>query len=303
MTGRRGDGDVRDGDARDGSRRSGGGRGWTIGLTAWFVAAVVFLLVPIAAAFVYSFNVGTLGKQTATFTGWTLDWYPIAWQDDSLRNSVITSLEAACWVAALGLLVGGTLGLALVRHPAARVRRLLSGLTYILLIVPETVIGVSLLLFYSQTAIPLSMATLVAGQTPVVISVVALIIRSRALTLDRGLEEASADLGAGRVQTLVFVVLPHLAPALAAGALMSYAFSFDNLVISTFLTTPEVNTLPVYLYGSLQYGPSPAVYAATTAISVVTIIGLGLAVMVMRIGSRGRRRTTRRHRPLAPRLE
>ncbi|GAB3568154.1 ABC transporter permease [Spelaeicoccus albus] len=262
------------------------GRGWTIGLSAWFAVAVVFLLAPIVAAFVYSFNVGTLGKQTATFTGWTLDWYPIAWQDDSLRRSVTTSLEVACWVAVLGLVVGGTLGLALVRHPSARVRRLLSGLTYILLIVPETVIGVSLLLFYAQTTIPLSMATLVAGQTPVVISVVALIIRSRALTLDRGLEEASADLGAGRLQTLVFVVLPHLAPAIAAGALMSYAFSFDNLVISTFLTTPEVGTLPVYLYGSLQYGPSPAVYAATTAISVVTIIGLGLALLVMRIGGR-----------------
>lgn len=268
------------------------GRGWSVGLTVWFILAVVFLFAPIIAAFVYSFNVGTLGKQTAVFTGWTLDWYPIAWQNDSLRHSVGTSLVVACWVAVLGLIVGGTLGLALVRHPSARVRRLLSGLTYILLIVPETVIGVSLLLLYAQTKIPLSLATLVAGQTPVVISVVALIVRSRALTLDRGLEEASADLGAGRLQTLLFVVLPHLTPALAAGALMSYAFSFDNLVISTFLTTPEVNTLPVYLYGSLQYGPSPAIYAATTAISVVTIAGLGLGVLIMRIGTRGRLRAS-----------
>lgn len=271
------------------TRRTASDRAWTAGLTAWFVAAVVFLFAPIFVAFVYSLNVGTLGKQTATITGWTFDWYPIAWANESLRSSVETSLIVACWVALLGLIIGGTLGMALVRHPSRRVRSLLSALTYILLIVPETVIGVSLLLLYAQTGVRLGTGTLVAGQTPVVISVVALIVRSRVLTLDRGLEEASRDLGASRAQTLVHVVLPHLAPALAAGALMSYAFSFDNLVISTFLTTPEVDTLPVYLYGSLQYGPSPAVYAATTAISVITIIGLGLGLVTMRLGATRRK--------------
>ena len=148
---------------------------------------------------------------------------------------------------------------------------------------PETVTGVSLLLFYAATGVPLSLATLVAGITPLVISVTALIVRAGVLTLDRRLEEAAADLGSNRWQTLWFVVLPHLAPAVAAGALMSYVFSFDNLVVSTFLTTASVNTLPVYLYGSLQYGPSPAVYAAATAVFAFTIVLLALAGLLYRL--------------------
>ncbi len=112
-------------------------------------------------------------------------------------------------------------------------------------------------------------------------------MRAGVLTLDRRLEEASADLGGSRWQTLWFVILPHLAPAVAAGAVMSYVFSFDNLVVSTFLTTPVVNTLPVYLYGSLQYGPSPAVYAAATAVFGFTIVLLGVVGLLYRI-ARGR---------------
>src|SRR6185312_9000014 len=147
-------------------------------------------------------------------------------------------------------------------------------------------IGVSLLLFYAVTALPLGMATLVAGITPLAISVTALIVRAGVVTLDRRIEEAAADLGANRWQTLWFVVLPHLLPAVLAGALMSYVFSFDNLVVSSFLTTPQVNTLPVYLYGSLQYGPSPAVYAAAASVLALTIVLVGLAGLLYRVMSR-----------------
>src|SRR6185437_12649332 len=172
------------------------------------------------------------------------------------------------------------------------IRRLLTGLTYVLLIVPETVIGVSLLLFYAVTGLPLGMATLVAGITPLAISVTALIVRAGVVTLDRRIEEAAADLGANRWQTLWYVVLPHLMPAVLAGALMSYVFSFDNLVVSSFLTTPQVNTLPVYLYGSLQYGPSPAIYAAATAVFVFTMLILAIAALLYRLVLRSGARAT-----------
>jgi ABC-type spermidine/putrescine transport system permease subunit II len=252
-------------------------------LLVWYLLIVVFLFAPIVTSVVYSFNVGTLGKQTALFTGWTLDWYAEAWNNVSLRRSVETSLVAAFWAALIAVIIGSMLGFALVRHPSARTRRLLSGLTYVLLIVPETVIGVSLLLFYAVTRFPLGLTTLIAGITPLAISVTALIVRAGALTLDRRLEEAAADLGANRWKALWFVVLPHLAPAVTAGALMSYVFSFDNLVVSTFLTTPRVTTLPVYLYGSLQYGPSPAVYAAAAAVFAFTIILVGIAGLLYRL--------------------
>jgi ABC-type spermidine/putrescine transport system permease subunit II len=252
-------------------------------LAVWYVLVVIFLFAPIVVSVVYSFNIGSLGKQTALFSGWTVVWYAAAWNNLSLRHTVETSLVVALWASLIAVIIGSALGFALVRHPSPNVRRLLSGLTYILLIVPETVTGVSLLLFYAATGVPLSLATLVAGMTPLVISVTALIVRAGVLTLDRRLEEAAADLGSNRWQTLWFVVLPHLAPAVAAGALMSYVFSFDNLVVSTFLTTASVNTLPVYLYGSLQYGPSPAVYAAATAVFAFTIVLLALAGLLYRL--------------------
>ncbi|SHG63679.1 spermidine/putrescine transport system permease protein [Kaistia soli DSM 19436] len=255
-------------------------------LFVWYAVAVFFLFAPIVAAIIYSFNMGVVNKQTATWTGWTLHWYPAAWYDLSLRRSVEQSFVVAFWTALVSVGVGAALGYAMVRHPAAAVRRLLAGLTYVLLIVPESVIGVSLLLFYAVTRIPLSTATLVAGITPLTIAVVALIMRARVLTLDRRIEEAAADLGSSRLTTIRLIILPQVAPALLAGAVMAYTFAFDNLVVSAFLTTPQVNTLPVYLYGSLQYGPSPAVYAAASAVFVFTLVMLGIAGLIYRSSRR-----------------
>jgi len=254
-----------------------------VALAGWYVIAIAFLFAPIVTSIVYAFNVGTLGKQTASFTGWTASWFGTAWSNLTLRNAVGTSLVMSFWAALIAVIIGTALGFALVRHPSSRVRAFLTGLTYVLLIVPETVTGVSLLLFYAVTGLPLGLATLVAGITPLAISVTALIVRAGVFTLDRRLEEAASDLGANRWQALCFVVLPHLAPAVLAGALMSYVFSFDNLVVSSFLTTPQINTLPVYLYGSLQYGPSPAVYAAAASVLALTIILVGIAGLLYRL--------------------
>ncbi|HZY51552.1 MAG TPA: ABC transporter permease [Devosia sp.] len=251
-------------------------------LALWYGLVVLFLFAPILTSVVYSFNLGSLGKQTSTFTGWTVQWFADAWNNVSLRRAVQTSLVASFWSAIVAVILGTCLGIALVRHPNATIRRLLSGLTYILLIVPETVIGVSLLLFYAVTHLRLGMPTLVAGITPLPIAVTALIVRAGVLTLDRRLEDAAADLGANGWQTLRYVILPHLMPAVLAGALMSYVFSFDNLVISSFLTTPSISTLPVYLYGSLQYGPSPAIYAAATSVFAFTLLLIALAGLFYR---------------------
>jgi ABC-type spermidine/putrescine transport system permease subunit II len=241
------------------------GEATSLSLGAWYGVIVLFLFSPIATSIVYSFNLGTLGKQTSLFTGWTTGWYGAAWEDLSLRASVATSLEVAFWAAAVSLAIGSILGFVLVRYRKPMVRRLLSTATYLLLIVPETVTGVSLLLFYAETGIPLSKATLVAGLTPSAIAVTALIIRARVLRL---------------------VVLPQLLPAVAAGGLMAYVFSFDNVVVSSFLTTPAVNTLPVYLYGSLQYGPAPTVYAAATAVFLFTLLVMGLALLCYRLAGK-----------------
>lgn len=251
-------------------------------LRVWFAIALVVLFAPLAVTVLYSFNVGVQGRQTAAFTGWSLGAYAAAFADPSLRDATGTSLVVAFWSALIAVLIGTALGFALVRHPSRAVRRVLAAFTYVLLIVPETVVGVSLLVFTTQLHIPLSLFSLIAGHTPLTISVVAFLVRARLLTLDPHLEEAAADLGAGRWRTLRFVVLPQLAPALGGAALLAYTFSFDNVVISNFLSTATVSTLPVYLYGSLQYGPAPTVNAAATLILVGTLVVLGLAALLLR---------------------
>jgi ABC-type spermidine/putrescine transport system permease subunit II len=251
-------------------------------LAAWFVGVVLFLLAPIVTSIVYAFNLGTLGKQTALFTGWTGQWFADVWGNVSLRNAAFSSLAVAFWAALIAVPLGSALGFSMVRHPSTTTRAALTGVTYALLIVPETVIGVSLLQFYAASGIRLSFATLVAGVSPLAIAVTALIVRAGALTLDRRLEEAAADLGAGPMRRIWMIVLPHLTPAVLAATLMSYVFSFDNLVVSSFLTTARVNTLPVYLYGSLQYGPTPAVYAAAAAVFALTLLMAGCSSLLFR---------------------
>jgi ABC-type spermidine/putrescine transport system permease subunit II len=246
----------------------------------------VFLFVLLVVAVVYAFNLGVVNKQTATLTGWTLQWFPAAWADLSLRRSVGTSLIVALWSALISISMGSMLGYAMTRHPSKLIRRLLAALTYTLLIVPESVIGVSLLLFYAVTRVPFGLFTLVAGITPMAIAVVALVVRARMLTLDRNVEEAAADLGGTKAATLWLVVLPQALPAVAVGGVMAYTFSFDNLVVSAFLTTPRINTFPVYLYGSLQYGPSPAVYAAAAVVFLFTLAMLSIAAILYRLTRR-----------------
>ena len=261
-----------------------------IALWVWFGVVVVFLFAPIVTAIAYSFNQGVAGKQTSAFTGFTWDWYTHTFSDPTIAQATGTSLVVSFWAALIAVVIGTILGFELVRNPNRTVRRLLAGLTYILLIVPETVLGVSLLLFYTETRIPLDEFTLIAALTPPSISVVAFVIRARVLTLDAGVEDAAADLGAARLTTLRTVVLPQLGPAIGAAALIAYTFAFDNVVIANFLSTPTVNVLTVYLYGTLQYGATPAVYATATLIFVFTVVALGIAALLLRTALRVRRR-------------
>ncbi|MEW6436587.1 MAG: ABC transporter permease [Pseudomonadota bacterium] len=254
-------------------------------LASWYWLSAIFLFTPILISIVYSFNVGVLGKQTARFTGWTWAWYPAAWHDVSLCGALETSFLVAAAATAIVVIIGPMLGFALVRHPAAKMRAALLGLTFLLIVVPEIVIGTSLLLSFAALQVPLGPATLIVSVTPGGIAVMALVVRARASTLDAHLEEAAADLGSSNLQTARLIIFPQLRPAILTGALLAYAFCFDNLIIASFLTTATTNTLPVYLYGSLQYQPSPTVYVAAGFVFMFTSALLGLAGLSWHLAS------------------
>jgi len=260
-------------------------------LLAWVGVVLLFLLAPIVTAVVYSFNEGSLGRQTSTFTHFTTHWYSVAWSDGVLRHAVGVSFRAALVVAPVSVLLGTITGLALARHPSRILRGTLLMLVYFLLIVPEVVLAVSLLLWYTKTHVTLGLATLIAGHTPYALSIVALIVRSRVVAFDPRLEESAGDLGARSWQVTRDVLLPQLRPALIAGLLLAFTLSFDDLVISDFLATPTVTTLPVYLFGTVHTGTTPEVYAAASMMLGFTLIVLSLAAVVyqrqsQRVGSR-----------------
>ena len=253
--------------------------------------ALVFLFAPVVVAVVYAFNQGVGGKQSASFTGFTTHWFADAWEDETIRAAVGTSVRVAVLVAVVATALGTAAGVAMARNPRAAVRGALQGLVYLLLVVPEVVLGVSLLLFYTKLHTTLGIATLVAAHTPSTIAVVALVVRSRVLALDPSIEESARDLGAGAPQVLRDVLLPQLRPAVLASAVLAFTFSFDNVVISQFLATPQVSTLPVYLFGTVHYGTAPTAYAVATMMLAFTFAVIGVAGLAYwwlnrRIGAR-----------------
>ena len=242
----------------------------------------VFLFAPIVTPVLYAFNQGVLGKQTSTFTGFTTQWFSAAWNNTELRSAVSISLRAAVFVALISTAIGTLTGITLVRHRGRVLRGTLEVLVYLLLIVPEVVLAVALLLWYTKLHVSLGLATLIAGHTPFTIALVALIIRSRVFALDRTIEEAAADLGSGRWYVLRDVIFPQLRPAMVACLILAFTFSFDDVVISFFLSTPTVTTLPVYLFGTVRLGTTPAAYAIAVIMLAFTLVMLSIMGLLYR---------------------
>lgn len=256
------------------------------GLWLATICVFIFLLAPIITVVVFAFNDGELGKQTSSFTGFTTRWFSAAWNDPTIRHSLLVSLKVAVPTAFISVIIGTAAGLAVVRHPWKPVRFTLEALMYYLLVVPEIVLGISLLVYFTRTNYSLGYFTLIAGHSTFPIAVVALIVRSRVVALDPTIEDAAADLGARTWRSLLDVVLPQLAPAMITGLIMAFTFSFDDLIVSEMLATPTVSTLPVYIFGETHAGITPNVYAIATVMLAVTLTGFALVGLVYKIFGR-----------------
>jgi ABC-type spermidine/putrescine transport system permease subunit II len=264
------------------------GSSWSERALLVFTAAIfVFLFAPIVTAVLYSFNQGYLGKQTSSFTGFSLDAYRSVWEKDEIRAAFTTSLRVAIYASLLSLVLGTIAGLTLARTTSRAVRLSLGALVALLLIVPEIVLGVALLLTFTQAQFTLGMDTMVAGLSPFPTAVVAMIVRSRAVALDGAIEEAAADLGGRPRHVLRDVTLPALRPAIVSGFMLAFAFTFDDLVVAQMLSTPTVNPLSVYLFGTVRHGGvTPDGYAIAAMMLGVTLLILAAAGLVYRLDSR-----------------
>lgn len=248
------------------------------------------MYVPIVLTVLYSFNVS---KITSVWGGWTLDWYAQLLGDgaiwEALRNSIVLGLS--CSALAVGIGTAGALGLRDRHTPLSGAITYLSTLP---IMIPEIILGMVFLGVFSFMALPFGMLTLILGHTSFCVPYVLMMVRARLAGMDRATEEAARDLGAGPLRTFWDVTLPAILPGILSGALLSFAMSFDDVVISIFVTGATTNTLAVKIYTKVKTGVTPEINALATLLLLATVaVVAGVAL----IRAKRERRTAPRGEP------
>lgn len=261
----------------------------------------LFLYAPIALIALFSFNAG---RHASQFQGFSVQWYGRALRNpivmEALQTSLIVALSAATIASVLGTLAA--VGLQGIRGPA---RALFDAVIYVAVMIPGIVIGVATLIALvsafdavnpwlaalapeGRTPLRLSMGmgSLIAAHAMFTMALVILIVRARLGTLERALAEASADLYATPLRTFGQVTLPLIAPAILAGFLLSFTFSFDDFIIAFFVAGSET-TLPIYVFSSIRRGVTPEINAIGTMVMLASLMLLIGAQLILRRGSRG----------------
>lgn len=226
-----------------------------------------FLYIPIALVIVYSFNTS---KMNILFEGVTAHWYADMVRNralmDSLKNTLIIAVLSTAASTVIGTL--GAVGLSKYDFIG---KKLLNKLLYIPVVIPEIVLGIALLCVYSAVRMTLGIATITLSHITFCIPFVIISVRARLAGMDKSLEEASMDLGAGRVRTFVSIILPLLLPGVFSGAVLSFCLSLDDIIISFFTSGPTSTTLPMKVFSMVKTGVTPEVNALFTVIMLCTI--------------------------------
>jgi spermidine/putrescine transport system permease protein len=261
-----------------------GGRNPLLRLYAWIVYAMLFA--PIVVLILFSFNDS---KRNFVWKGFTLRWYPTLFENDALLAALGVTLQVALVSVIATTILGTLLGLGLARLRASRASAASDTLILLPMVTPEIVMGISLLLFFSLLFRGNgSMIQIMISHIAFSISYVAIIVRSRAVSLDPRMEEAARDLGASPRQAFFHVTLPLIAPAVAAGALLAFALSFDDLIITSFNAGVGSSTLPLYIYSRIKFGVTPEINAISTIVVVTTAILILAATGITSRRARGR---------------
>jgi len=259
--------------------RRHGGR--TVGWTAFLGVVFLALFGPLLILVLFAFNDSNV--LAFPLAGFTTHWFADAWNDQLLRESLLNSTIVAFVVAPLCLVLGTLAAFGLTRF-RFRGRGAIGGLVGAPLILPWLVIGIAALMAYGRVHIALSLRTVVATQTICTFPLVTAIVAAQLFRFQRSQEEAAIDLGCSRLQVLRYIILPHIAPALAAAAIFAFTWSFNNFEIS-FFTIGFQQTFPIWVYSSVRNPDHTAVVnAISVVISAVQIVLIYAAVRLLRRG-------------------
>jgi putrescine transport system permease protein len=258
----------------------------------WMGMVYLFLYMPLLFMVVFSFN---STRQDARFTGFSWRWYEALMADSKIVDGFWLSLKVATITGMLSAVLGTFAAYVLVRYRRFAGRTVFSGMVSAPLVMPEVVIGLSLLLmmvgaqnFFGWPG--RGMLTIILGHTLLGMAYAVVVIQSRLLEMNRSIEEAAMDLGARPHQVFFLVTLPQISQAILAAFLLSFTLSFDDVVIAEFLSGPGVSTLPQVIFGYARRGINPTIYAAATLlITTVTIVVVSYSVWVARQARRRER--------------
>ncbi len=228
----------------------------------------VITYIPIILTVIYSFNAS---KITSVWEGFSLKWYVELFQDRDMREALVNSLVLAVLSCILAVFIGtaGALGM---HRKKSRANAVISYVSMIPIMIPEIILGMVFLSVFSLMGLPFGMVTLVIAHTTFCVPYIFSMVKARLVGMDKSLEEAALDLGASPARVFLDVTLPQIMPAILSGVMLAFAMSFDDVVISIFVTGPRVNTLPVKIYTKMKTGVTPEINALATLMLAVTVV-------------------------------
>jgi len=253
-------------------------------LTLGSVTLYVFLYAPIAVVVVYSFNAARFG---AGWTGFTTQWYRTLFSNEVALSAARNTLLLGGFSTIISTVLGTLLGFGMSRYEFPG-RRFFARVLYLPMFIPDVVMAVALLLFYSLVRdwlglFELGLTTMILAHVTFQIPFVAVVVRARLAGLDPALEEAAHDLGANEWQTFWHVTLPLILPGVLAGAMLAFTLSLDDFVVSFFTSGPGSTTLPILIYSSVKRGITPDINALSTAIILASVLGTIAVALLHRI--------------------
>jgi spermidine/putrescine transport system permease protein len=231
---------------------------------------VAFFYLPIAVVVLNSFNGARFGS---TFKGPTLDWYRQLFVHREIWQAVVNSLAIGVGATVVSVVIGTTGAIALHRYQS-RLQRAHYAVIYTPLVVPEILMGISLLLFFGAIGLELGLFTIFLAHVTFCVSYVAMVVLGRLQDFDDAVIEAAQDLGAGWWTITWRILVPLLAPGIVAGALLAFTLSIDDFVISFFVAGPGSTTLPIRIYSMIKHGNPPLINALSTLLLVVTFVAV-----------------------------
>jgi putrescine transport system permease protein len=262
---------------------------------SWFngvsvALGLAFLYLPILLLVIYSFNESRL---VTVWAGFSTKWYGALLHDEALLDAAWVTLRVAFLSASVATILGTLAAITLVRFGRFFGRTLFSGMIYAPLVMPDVIIGLSLLLLFVAVDFTRGFWTIVLAHITFSLCFVAVVVQSRLVTFDRSLEEAAVDLGCPPAKTFFLITLPLIAPAVVAGWMLAFTLSLDDLVIASFTTGPGATTLPMKIYSQVRLGVTPEINAVSTIMIAIVAAGVLSASLITKRREASRQRAER----------